>query len=372
MTATSSLLSPAVRRGAAAIAYLLVVTALLATAAGSALDLLRRFGAVDTAQARLAALNGRAASPPTGAATKQSPLLEGQSVTIAGAALQQRVGAAVANVGGALLSSQVDLEGPQAKDGFVELTVDVEVAQLTLQALLYDIEAGMPYFFIEKLAIQAPQAAGKAENSKMRVTRTGVMVFIALGAVASACANEAIGPTAALETGVSRRHDESAAAPFSAAPPPAPGESAPPRGNPLWSIPLRALTETRERPLFSPSRRPLRPIIPAAPEPMQPPPPLAAAPAEPESPPLTLIGTVVGGRLDAGVALLLDATTNVVARARVGESASGWRVRSVAERSIIVEKSGLSVTLALSDPRETAPVAEPRPPSPFAPLQRTR
>lgn len=202
----------------------------------------------------------------------------------------------------------------------------------------------------------------------MRGTRTGVMVFIALGAVASACANEAIGPTAALETGVSRRHDESAAAPFSAAP----GESAPPRGNPLWSIPLRALTETRERPLFSPSRRPLRPIIPAAPEPMQPPPPLAAAPAEPQGPPLTLIGTVVGGRLDAGVALLLDATTNVVARARVGESASGWRVRAVAERSIIVEKSGLSVTLALPDPRETAPVADPRPPSPFAPLQQTR
>lgn len=172
MTTTFSLLNPAARRGAAAIAYFLVVTALLATAAGSALDLLQRLGAVETAQARLAALNGRAASPATGGATKQSPLLEGQSVTIAGAALQQRVGVAVAKVGGALLSSQVDLEGPQAKDGFVELTVDVEVVQPALQALLYDIEAGMPYLFIEKLAIRAPQATGEAENGKMRVTTT--------------------------------------------------------------------------------------------------------------------------------------------------------------------------------------------------------
>ena len=55
----------------------------------------------------------------------------------------------------------------------------------------------------------------------MRGIRAGVLLFIALGAVASACASEAIGPTAALETGVSRRHDEPAAPPFSAAPPPA-------------------------------------------------------------------------------------------------------------------------------------------------------
>ncbi|MGA2495507.1 MAG: type II secretion system protein GspM [Roseiarcus sp.] len=172
MTVVASLLSPGARRITAAIACCLVVIALLATAAGSALDLLARFEAVDAAQARLAALDGRAASPPTGAATKDSPFLEGQSVTIAGAALQQRVGAAVANAGGALLSSQLDLDGPQAKDGFVELTVDVEIAQPALQALLYDIEAGMPYLFIEKLAIQAPQAAGEAENGKMRVTTT--------------------------------------------------------------------------------------------------------------------------------------------------------------------------------------------------------
>lgn len=201
--------------------------------------------------------------------------------------------------------------------------------------------------------------------------RAGVLVLIALGAVASACASEAIGPTAALETGVSRRHDEPTAAPFSAAPPPAQGEAAPPRGNPLWSIPLRALTETRERPLFSRSRRPPRPIIPAAPDPTEPAPLLAAAPAAPQRPPLTLVGTVVGARAEAGVALLLDSTTNVVARARVGESASGWRVRAVAARSIVVEKGAASVTLALPDPRDTAPIAGPRPPSPFATLRRT-
>src|ERR1700756_873862 len=38
-----------------------------------------------------------------------------------------------------------------------------------------------------------------------------------------------------------------------------------PSGNPLWGIPLRVLTATRERPLFSPSRRPPAPPAVAAP-----------------------------------------------------------------------------------------------------------
>src|ERR1700739_4453914 len=59
-----------------------------------------------------------------------------------------------------------------------------------------------------------------------------------------------------------------------------------PTGNPLWGIPLRVLTATRERPLFSPSRRPPAPPAVAAPAP--PPRPVAAAkPPEPDHPLLT-------------------------------------------------------------------------------------
>src|SRR5258708_33146709 len=32
-------------------------------------------------------------------------------------------------------------------------------------------------------------------------------------------------------------------------------------GNPLWAVPLDALSMTRERPLFSPSRRPPPPVV---------------------------------------------------------------------------------------------------------------
>src|SRR5262249_28882248 len=62
-----------------------------------------------------------------------------------------------------------------------------------------------------------------------------------------------------------------------------------PTGNPLWGIPLRVLTATRERPLFSPSRRPPAPPAVAAPAP--PPPVVAAKAPEPDHPPLTIVGT---------------------------------------------------------------------------------
>ena len=41
---------------------------------------------------------------------------DGRTITIAGATLQQRVEAAVAKAGGALMSSQVELDGPDAKE----------------------------------------------------------------------------------------------------------------------------------------------------------------------------------------------------------------------------------------------------------------
>ena len=98
-----------------------------------------------------------------------SPFLEGQTVTIAGAALQQRIDDAVKKAGGNLQSTQIELQGPSAAQGFVTITANFEITQLSLQSFLYDIEAGMPYLFIDSLAIQAPQAVGDSDAARMRV-----------------------------------------------------------------------------------------------------------------------------------------------------------------------------------------------------------
>jgi general secretion pathway protein N len=117
-------------------------------------------------------------------------------------------------------------------------------------------------------------------------------------------------------------------------------------GNPLWTVPLRSLSETRERPIFSPSRRPPAPAVVAAPRiaPVAPPP----KPPEPERAQLTLIGTVVSETERIGI--FIDQTTKKVVRLRMGEAVTGWILRSLERREATLEKNRQTVTLALPAP----------------------
>jgi general secretion pathway protein M len=100
----------------------------------------------------------------SGAAKSGSPFLEGPTVTIAGAALQQRVVAAVQAAGGNVLSSQVDLQASEAKPGHVSLSANCEIEHTKLQQLLYDLETGMPFLFIDQLVVQMPQSSGRVDT----------------------------------------------------------------------------------------------------------------------------------------------------------------------------------------------------------------
>ena len=122
---------------------------------------------------------------------------------------------------------------------------------------------------------------------------------------------------------------------------------APPGGNPLWGIPVDLLSATRERPLFSASRRPPAPPPPPMAVVEAPPPP---PPAAPETPPFTLIGTAVGQPQD--VALIIDQTTKSLVRLHIGEAASGWYLRKVDARAMTLEKDSRVVSVALPAPGE--------------------
>jgi general secretion pathway protein N len=120
-----------------------------------------------------------------------------------------------------------------------------------------------------------------------------------------------------------------------------------PSGNPLWGIPLRVLTATRERPLFSPSRRPLAPPVIAAP-PVPPRPVAAPKPPEPDRPLLAIVGTIVGGGDAIGV--FINQATNEVIRIHAGQAHDGWLLRSVRGREAAFEKEERNAVLALPAP----------------------
>jgi hypothetical protein len=132
--------------------------------------------------------------------------------------------------------------------------------------------------------------------------------------------------------------------------------------NPLWAIPLSALSATRNRPLFTPSRRPPAPIVTNAPAPvvMRPPPP--PPPAAPEHPNFVLVGTVAGD--NDSVAVFIDNSTRDAVRLRTGEGHSGWVLQSVDRRTATVQKGSQTETLELPKPGAVAQGAAPPPPPP--------
>ena len=119
-----------------------------------------------------------------------------------------------------------------------------------------------------------------------------------------------------------------------------------PTGNPLWTIPLSQLAVTRDRPIFSPSRRPPAPVV-AAPIYVPPPAPRIAK-AEPERPPLTLVGTIAGEK-DAIAVFVLQGTGTTI-RLHPNESHEGWVLRSVQGREATLQKAGASAVMALAPP----------------------
>jgi hypothetical protein len=133
-------------------------------------------------------------------------------------------------------------------------------------------------------------------------------------------------------------------------------DRAPPSGNPLWAIPLKDLNDTRDRPIFTPSRRPPPPPVVEKPY-VPPPPPRVETKPPPEPLTLSLLGTIAGD--SAGVALFMEKGSQEVVRLRTGESHQGWVLRTVHGREAMLEKGDRKETVTLPSPGDTAGAATP-------------
>lgn len=101
--------------------------------------------------------------PPVGAA-----YIEGQTTTVAGASLQQRVGTILAEAGGSVLSSELDLREAGADGGRIGLVVACDIDQNALQRALYEIEAGMPVLTVDRLTVQTASGDEKSAAPRLR------------------------------------------------------------------------------------------------------------------------------------------------------------------------------------------------------------
>lgn len=137
--------------------------------------------------------------------------------------------------------------------------------------------------------------------------------------------------------------------------------------NPLWAIPLSALTATRERPLFSPTRRAPAPVVANAPIVAQPPPPALAVVEHPD---LILVGTVTGET--QSLAVFVEPATHKTVRLLTGQDHRGWILQSVEGKSATLHKGTRTETLVLPPPSAASgptPVISALPPAPPPPPQ---
>lgn len=104
--------------------------------------------------------------------------------------------------------------------------------------------------------------------------------------------------------------------------------------------PFESLDATRQRPLFSPSRRLPAPIVAA---------PVPPAPVEPvpeaDMPGFDLTGIVFGDT--TRLAMVRDPSSQRVQSLRVGQTLDDWTVEDITPRSVALSRKGKSVTLEL-------------------------
>jgi general secretion pathway protein M len=102
-----------------------------------------------------------------------SPFLEGKTATLAGAALLQRLTGMISGAGGTIISSQIERQGALSKDSYVTAMATCELEQAALQKVLYDIEAGMPFLFVDRLIVQAQTALTESERVRVVIVASG-------------------------------------------------------------------------------------------------------------------------------------------------------------------------------------------------------
>ncbi len=111
--------------------------------------------------------------------------------------------------------------------------------------------------------------------------------------------------------------------------------------NPLWTVPLASFAAIRDRPIFSPSRRP---AVNANPPSVQPGP----LPIADQRPPFALIG-VVAGETD-GIGIFLDQATKKIVRLKTQESHAGWTLNLVKGREATLQRGGEIAVLEIPNP----------------------
>ena len=159
------------RRGLSTLGFLAIVAPLAAGAASTAVAIRDRQAELDALSEQSQALEARLRRVATleKRDVSASPFFDAPTITLAGAALQQRVEAAAVAAEGQLLSSNVAVGG-RGSERRVRLDAELTISQPNMQKLLYDLEVGAPLLFVDSFEARTAERGEGNQEGAMHVS----------------------------------------------------------------------------------------------------------------------------------------------------------------------------------------------------------
>jgi general secretion pathway protein N len=279
-------------------------------------------------------------------AAPAAAFLQAASAGIAAAQLQSYLSQVAGTQRATLISYGVEPAGREDSPDSVRIQTTLDISQTALQGLLYALESRTPYVFIDANATAVdeagrghrPNAASHVEPACAAVAGAGMMshAWIAVGFALGSFLMIAAAVVATAEAQTKDQAQLTAPVPALI--------------SPLAEYSLDRLSATRERPLFSPNRRP------------PPPPAVIVATRPPPAPPPNV--TVLGIIMDADEARAIVQTGgSEVRRVRIGDDIGGWKVVQIDQRLLVLSLDNRSASFtmfgspALGSPNDAAPKA---------------
>ncbi|MFM7083666.1 MAG: type II secretion system protein GspM [Hyphomicrobium sp.] len=90
--------------------------------------------------------------------------------SLGAADLQKKVETTLQELGGDLISSEVEENETKGPAVILKLIVECELPQSLLQKFLYQIESGTPFVFIDQMTIQKRMEEGSPEDPKLKIS----------------------------------------------------------------------------------------------------------------------------------------------------------------------------------------------------------
>jgi general secretion pathway protein M len=159
------------RRSLSTLGFFAVISLIAAGAASTAIEMRDEQASVTTLTEQSQSLEARShrLSPLEKREINASPFFDAPTITLAGAALQSRVEAAVLAANGQLISSNVEVGG-RGSERRVRLDAELTISQPDMQKLLYDLETGAPYLFVDAFEAHAPERSDGEQRGVMHVS----------------------------------------------------------------------------------------------------------------------------------------------------------------------------------------------------------